>query len=152
MKKAKINGKSVVLYDSIEELPILRYMAFNRQALIDADIGSDIEAFYRRIATVRDLLTVDPKKADQELVNLAQTVQLTMSSTSLVSKCYAHLIYSIDGKRLPDELNDDDMQSVYDLVTKRAKQSTIASYVLEVKKKLRSRLRTLYRHVKVKSM
>ena len=45
MKELKLAGHKVRLYDSIEELPICRFHAYNRMLLIDAGIGSDINDF-----------------------------------------------------------------------------------------------------------
>ena len=41
MKTTKIGERAVVLYDSIDELPILRFHAYNKMLLIDAGVGSD---------------------------------------------------------------------------------------------------------------
>ena len=40
MKTTKIGERAVVLYDSIDELPILRFHAYNKMLLIDAGVGS----------------------------------------------------------------------------------------------------------------
>ncbi len=42
MKKVKLNGHKVVIYDSIDELPIVRFHKYSKMLLVDAGVGSDI--------------------------------------------------------------------------------------------------------------
>ena len=42
MKREVINNHIVILYDSIDELPIIRFHKYNKYMLIDSGIGSDL--------------------------------------------------------------------------------------------------------------
>ena len=45
MRELKIGKHSLKIYDSIEELPIVRHHKFSKLMLIDANVGSDISDF-----------------------------------------------------------------------------------------------------------
>lgn len=49
MKECIINKHNVVLYDSIDELPMLRFHKYNKMLLVDAGVGSDLSDFDRHI-------------------------------------------------------------------------------------------------------
>ena len=49
MKTVQIKGMSVEIYDSIEDLPILRFHKYNKMLLVDAGVGSDLADFDRHI-------------------------------------------------------------------------------------------------------
>ena len=40
MKNVQIKGMNVELYDSIEDLPIMRFHKYNKMLLVDAGVGS----------------------------------------------------------------------------------------------------------------
>ena len=45
MRKVKLGKHSVTLYDSIDELPIVRFHKYSKMLLVDAGVGSDINDF-----------------------------------------------------------------------------------------------------------
>ncbi|MGF2526095.1 hypothetical protein ACQUW0_27690, partial [Ralstonia pseudosolanacearum] len=49
MVTVKIGKHTVEMYDTIEELPIVRFHKYQKLLLIDAGIGADIVAFDQRI-------------------------------------------------------------------------------------------------------
>ena len=49
MKTVLINNKKVELYDSIEDLPIIRFHKYNKMLLVDAGVGSDLADFDRHV-------------------------------------------------------------------------------------------------------
>ena len=49
MKTVQIKGMDVELYNSIEDLPIMRFHKYNKMLLIDAGIGSDLADFDRHM-------------------------------------------------------------------------------------------------------
>ena len=49
MKTVQIKGMNVEIYDSIEDLPILRFHKYNKMLLVDAGVGSDLADFDRHI-------------------------------------------------------------------------------------------------------
>ena len=42
MKKMTLGTHKVVMYDSIEELPIVRFQKYNKMLMLDAGLGSDV--------------------------------------------------------------------------------------------------------------
>lgn len=74
MKECIINKHNVVLYDSIDELPMLRFHKYNKMLLVDAGVGSDLSDFDRHIEKViRYLNSPTPNMATVELENMRQT-------------------------------------------------------------------------------
>ena len=64
MVTVKIGKHTVEMYDTIEELPIVRFHKYQKLLLIDAGIGADIVAFDQRIEkTRRYLMDGKPEKA-----------------------------------------------------------------------------------------
>lgn len=49
MKNVQIKGMNVELYDSIDDLPIMRFHKYNKMLLVDAGVGSDLSDFDRHI-------------------------------------------------------------------------------------------------------
>ena len=43
MKTAKVNGHTVEIFDSIDELNIRRFQKYNKYMLIDSGVGSDLQ-------------------------------------------------------------------------------------------------------------
>lgn len=44
MKKVTLQGHKIEIYDSIDELPIVRFQIYNKYLLLDCGIGSDMES------------------------------------------------------------------------------------------------------------
>ena len=49
MEKIKLAGKTVMIYNSIDELPYRRFVEFNKYVGIDSGTGSNIEEFDQRM-------------------------------------------------------------------------------------------------------
>ena len=45
MKKVKLGGHKVEIYDSIDELPMVRFHKYSKMLMVDAGVGSDINDF-----------------------------------------------------------------------------------------------------------
>lgn len=98
MKKIKLGGKSVEIYDSIEELPITRFHAYNKMLLVDAGIGSDLSDIDNHISRAVGFMQ-DGKAdmAERELDNLRQCIYFAQSEISPRCMAFAALVKSIDG-------------------------------------------------------
>ena len=80
MKTVLINNKKVELYDSIEDLPIIRFHKYNKMLLVDAGVGSDLADFDRHIEkAIRYAAGTKPDLAIAELQNLRQNVYFVQS-------------------------------------------------------------------------
>jgi hypothetical protein len=98
MIKVDIAGKVVELYDSIEELPILRFQKYNKYLLLDACVGSDLNDISGRIDKAIRYVGIDPKSAITELRNLQIGIALIGEELSPKHMAFAAIIHSIQGK------------------------------------------------------
>ena len=53
MQTLNVGAMVIKMYDSIEDLPILRYHKFNKCLLVDAGIGADIGSVDRHLLKAR---------------------------------------------------------------------------------------------------
>ena len=112
MVTAKIGKHTVEYYDTIEELPIVRFHRYQKLLLIDAGIGSDIAAFDQRIErTRRYLASGSTEKAQQELENMRQCVYMIQNGISPQHRAFAALITKLDGQECND-LSDDALTAI----------------------------------------
>lgn len=114
MKQVQLNGHSVRIFDSIDELPIVRFHKYNRMILVDAGIGSDISDFDAHIErVVRYIRKGDNDSAAKELDNLRQNVYMIMQGQSVNDLSFACLVESIDGVPC-DDLSPEGLQKIVD--------------------------------------
>mgnify|MGYP003313625686 CR=1 FL=1 len=118
MVTVKIGKHIVEMYDTIEELPIVRFHKYQKLLLVDAGIGSDIAAFDQRIEkTRRFLMAGKPEQAQKELENMRQAVFLIQSAINTKHLSFACLVFAIDGVKYTD-LSDDGLTVVPDIERK----------------------------------
>lgn len=142
MKTVVLKGKTIQLYDSIDELPIVNFQKYNKCLLIDSGIGSDIESVDEHLVNLAKLIKSDKAKASQELQNLRQNLYMITSNISPKYMAFAALIHSINGKKLTD-LSDDSLKAIIkDLGEVR--HSVVTEFLAWVKKKLESELETYF--------
>ena len=112
MVTQQIGKHTVEIFDSIEELPIVRFHKYQKLLLVDAGIGSDIEAFDQRIEkTRRFLMSGKPEKAQQELENMRQCVFLIQNGINPKHRAFAVLVAKIDGRECT-EISDDALDKI----------------------------------------
>lgn len=98
-----INGHKVELYAGIDELPFARYQEYTRGLLIDAGVGSDLEAFARHVAAIRRYnKDGDKESVESAAVNLLQSVHFAMERIHPRMIAFAALVARIDGKERND--------------------------------------------------
>ena len=142
MRKIKLGGKAVEIYDSIEELPITRFHAYNKMLLVDAGIGSDLSDIDNHISrTVGFMQDGRADIAERELDNLRQCIYFAQSEISPRCMAFAALVKSIDGV----EYNGVGTDSLKEVVEKLggSKVGELFENFLTVKKKIDEEL-TLY--------
>ena len=117
MKDVELAGHKVVLYDSIDELPIARFHKYNRYLLVDAGVGSEISDFDNHIErVVRYIRNKDNESAGKELENLRQNVFMVLSEQNIKHLSFACLVKTIDGKA-NDDLSPDGLAKVLELLS-----------------------------------
>ena len=112
MREVTLAGHRVMLYTSIEELPMARFHKYNKNLLIDAGIGGDMTAFDGHIERAVQFIK-DGKREDagKELQNLRQNVYMVISETNPNHLSFACLVKEIDGKPM-DDMSDEGLQRV----------------------------------------
>ena len=142
MVTVKIGKHTVEMYDTIEELPIVRFHKYQKLLLVDAGIGSDIAAFDQRIEkTRRFLMAGKPEQAQQELENMRQCVFLIQSGVNPKHRAFAALVTKIDGQDCTD-IGDDALAAITEKLND-VPESELTAQLEAVKKKIDGEL-TLY--------
>lgn len=135
MRKVKIGKFDIELYDSIEELPILRFHKYNKMLLVDSGIGSDLSDFDLHIEkAVRFIKSKSPELALQELDNLRQNVYMIQSGISPKHLSFCCLIKSVDGVEKND-LSDSGLTELLNIISDMPNKETTDLFE-SVKKKI----------------
>lgn len=111
MKRYIIHGKNILLYDSIDELPIINFQKYNKFLLIDTGIGSDADSIDKHISRIARYIKDDVPMALKELQNMRQNMFMITNEISPKNMAFAALIHSIDGKKVED-LTDENLKSI----------------------------------------
>ena len=135
MVMAKIGKHTVEFYDTIEELPIVRFHKYQKMLLIDAGVGSDIAAFDQRLLKAREFIAANkPDQARQELENLRQCVYMIQTGLAPKHRAFAVLVTKLDGKECTD-IGDDSLSAITDALNDTPEQELTAQ-LEAVKKKI----------------
>lgn len=137
-----VKGKVVKIYDSIEDMPIENFKAYNRFLLIDSGIGSDFEDVDKHIERVAAFMATDKEAAVQELQNLRQNLYYIQQNINPKLMAFAALVYEIDGKNISD-LSDDGIKNTVAMMGD-IKKGLLYRIVETIKKKVESELNTLF--------
>ena len=131
-----LGSHKVTLYESIEELPIVRFQKYNKMLMLDAGLGSDLTALDAHLARVSEFIKNNElQDAAGEIDNLRQTLFNVQNGLTPHFMSLIPLMAEVDGEPLTD-LSDENIQAVYD----RLKDVTLKAYegaASEVKKKNR---------------
>ena len=143
MKKMKLGEHSVVMFDSIEELPIVRFQKYNKMLMLDAGLGSDLTALDAHLARVGEFIKAgETDNAAREIDNLRQTLFNVQNGLTPHFMSLIPLMAEVDGEPLTD-LSDENIQRVYDTL----KDVTMKAYegaASEVKKKIEEELKAYF--------
>lgn len=138
MKQVKIGKHKIEIYDSIDELPIVRFHKFNKYLLIDCGIGSDISDVDSHLGKMLYYSSqMDFENLSKEIQNLRQNFYFMMTELDPRALSFCCLVKSIDGT--PVGNSDDDINSVFQKLNGIAKKD-IDSELEGLKKKLTSEL------------
>lgn len=143
MINIKVGNHNIELYDSIEELPMIRFHKYNKMILIDGGIGSDLSDFDGHIEKAMAYnKSKSPELANIELENLRQNIYFIQSELSPKHMAFAVLIKSIDGEEKTD-LSPEGLQKVLDLFAD-VPNSELTAHSDAVKKKIDDELQLYY--------
>lgn len=116
MKEARIGRHKVKIYDSINELPIIRFHAYNKFLLVDAGIGSDVSDLDAHLEkAIMFLQQENTKYAVQELENLRQNVYLITQQISPKHLSFAALLADVDGVKC-DDISEEGLRRTLELI------------------------------------
>ena len=139
----KLGEHSVVMYDSIDELPIVRFQKYNKMLMLDAGLGSDLTALDAHLARVSEFIKNNElQNAASEIDNLRQTLYNVQNGLTPHFMSLIPLMTEVDGEALTD-LSDESLKAVYE----RLKDVTLRSYgeaSSEVKKKIEGELKAYF--------
>lgn len=139
MVTTKIGTHTVEYYDTIDELPIVRFHKYQKLLLIDSGVGADIAAFDHRIEKARRYLMAGKmEQAGQELENLRQCVFFIQGELTPKHLAFAALVTKIDGQECND-LSDDALRGVIERLAETP-LSKLTAQIDAVKKKIDSEL------------
>lgn len=141
MRQERINKHVVELYDSIDELPIVRFQKYNKYLLIDSGVGSDMNDVLDHIDRAKLYISANPKMAVVEMENMRQAIYLISEEISPKYMAFAVLVHKIDGKEMND-LSDVGLKKVLEILNE-VKKSWIDG-ILDLVKKKNDRELSLY--------
>lgn len=138
MRQEVYNNKNLIMYDSIHDLPITRFHLFNKYAMIDAGIGSNIDDVDRHLTNLREMnRRGDKNNLDQALLNFQQELRFIMTKVNPSTMTFAVMVKSIDGKEMND-LSDLGIENVITMLGKEGISYGLIKGLIDfVKKKLR---------------
>jgi hypothetical protein len=95
----KLGKHKIEFFESIDLMPFDRFNSFNKFIMLDAELGSDVIAFDRKISKTFEFLNKDmSKNAIDELYNLRIVYHNIMEMNNNKGLAFACLIRSIDGE------------------------------------------------------
>lgn len=134
MQPLNINGHTVILYDDISELSIVRYSAFNKYMLIDSGIGTDMDSVASHLKKAMLYVNDNPDQTLGELKNMLQNIYFISERFNPEYLSFACLVKKLDGRDC-DDLSEEGLKEVLDKL-KEAKHVSIIEALAKVKKKL----------------
>lgn len=143
METIKIGAHVVRIYNSIEDMPIMRYHKFTKCLLVDAGIGADITAIDRHLYKARTYVAAQKNDlAQAELDNLRQCIMLIANNITPKLTAFAALVAEIDGKP-QDDVTDEGLRRVSEMLH-AATVGEVDEAVDNQKKKIDAELRVYF--------
>lgn len=134
MTTEKIAGHRVEIFDSIDDLPVIRFHKYNKFMLIDSGVGSDLRDINTHISKIKAYFDKDKVLAFKELDNLRQNLYMISEEISPRYLAFAALVKSIDGREVFD-LSDDNLKKISKQLS-TIKVSKLEKLITLLKKKL----------------
>ena len=130
------NGHKVELQDNVQELPISRYIEFQRHLLADSNVGSTAEDVDVRIQRMMGFIDRDEKdSAKIEAQNLRLALRNTIAKLSPKMMAFCMLVESIDGVPVTDYSDSGLKRISMQLEANKLTWATAMNWIQNVKKK-----------------
>lgn len=138
MKKTRINGHNVEIFDNIDELPIIRFQKFNKLLLIESGIGGDLADYVRHLERLKLYAEKrDFNKLSIEFQNMQQNINFLIEGVNPRLMAFGCLVASIDGE--PQKIDDDSLKGLIEKIS-GASYREVSDILSETKKKINSEL------------
>ena len=116
MLELKDAGKRIELYNSIEELPIKRYVAYQKYILLDTCVGSTLEDVLAHFEKLDYFLQHNKvNEAKQERLNLHTGIYLQYEKINTTMLSFCCFVKSIDGQERKD-LTEEGLQATSEIL------------------------------------
>jgi len=102
MKTERFGKHTVMLYETIDELPVDRFTAWNKYMMLDGALGSTFEDIDRLHLSQLTMVIDDKAKALQQITNLRELVFSLVNQVNYQHHAFCCMIYSIDGDLIID--------------------------------------------------
>lgn len=132
----------LTLYDSVKDLPIDRYQAFQKYLIQESHIGSDIGAIGLHFQRLDTLLQAGQiPQAQQERQNMHVSFFSILEGLNFQSKAFVCLLKSVEVEGIAHNVgnieDDTEVDNALDLIKViELTQGDIEGYLFDVKKKL----------------
>lgn len=135
MRDIKIGNREVMIYDSIDEMPIQRFHKYNKLCLIDSAVGSNLGDADNQIEKALRYINVGKiEQAVDQINNIRQSLYLIMNEVSPKYLSFACLIKKI-GKKECNDISDEGLKRTLDKL-KDLEKGQIDSALESIKKKI----------------
>jgi hypothetical protein len=98
----RLGRHTVKLWETIDELPIDRFTAWNKYMMIDSSIGSTFEEIETKHLNQLVSIIDDKSKALQQIANLRELVFSVLNKVNYQHHAYCCMVHSIDGEEMTD--------------------------------------------------
>lgn len=143
MRKIKINGHTLEMWDSVDSMPASNYINHARLTMLDAGIGSDLDSVTRHWQKIAKLAEKGGDALNKELSNYLQNLHFIVSNTSPEMMSFVSMIKSIDGKPI-DDYSDENAKAIIEQLSKKGLTvGIVRSFLDYVKKKWSGRLKPI---------
>lgn len=132
----KVNGKQIEFYDSIDDMPIVKFHRFNKMMLIDSGIGSDLTDITDHIEKIGRYIELNDKQnGKQQLNNLRQSLYMVSNELNVKHLSLMVMIKTIDGKEMKD-ISTKNLEKLLKMFENK-KKSWFEDMVENLKKKIK---------------
>lgn len=127
---------TIEMYDSVHNMPILRFRRWNKYAMQTSEIGSEFSDFSNRLNKITQFIQKDMKaEALNEIENTRMTVWNAIQEFSPKTRAFAIFIKSINGKSYEDFSPDSIDECIKHLSSLGITEKEAVDKLQEVKKK-----------------
>jgi hypothetical protein len=135
--KGKIGRNEIEVYDSSDKMPMAVFQRFNLYVAIDANIGGDMDAVYRRMSRMRGFFEIGKNKEGLgELDNMMQALVFVITKNNPEMMSFASLVYKVNGVPVRVRSEEEVLEMVERLKEMGMTMGQMRKMLKAVKKKL----------------